>query len=53
VTLSIVPLIALAGGIYAYITIGLIAKVRKSYVKASQVAEEVSLVMLGQTTLTN
>ncbi|KAH8513874.1 hypothetical protein H0E87_006935 [Populus deltoides] len=41
VTLSIVPLIALAGGIYAYITIGLIAKVRKSYVKASQVAEEV------------
>ncbi|KAF9685555.1 hypothetical protein SADUNF_Sadunf03G0066700 [Salix dunnii] len=41
VTLSIVPLIALAGGIYAYVTIGLIAKVRKSYVKASQVAEEV------------
>ncbi|KAJ6695823.1 ATP-BINDING CASSETTE SUB-FAMILY B [Salix koriyanagi] len=41
VTLSIVPLIALAGGVYAYITIGLIAKVRKSYVKASQVAEEV------------
>lgn len=41
VTLSIVPLIALAGGIYAYITIGLIAKVRKSYVKAGQIAEEV------------
>ncbi|KAL9387392.1 hypothetical protein Peur_020516 [Populus x canadensis] len=41
VTLSIVPLIALAGGIYAYVSIGLIAKVRKSYVKASQVAEEV------------
>ena len=53
VTLSIVPLIALAGGIYAYVSIGLIAKVRKSYVKASQVAEEVSLVMLSQTTLTN
>uniref|UniRef100_A0A6N2JYJ3 Uncharacterized protein n=1 Tax=Salix viminalis TaxID=40686 RepID=A0A6N2JYJ3_SALVM len=41
VTLSIVPLIALSGGVYAYITISLIAKVRKSYVKASQVAEEV------------
>lgn len=41
VTLSIVPLIALAGGLYAYITIGLIAKVRKSYVKAGQIAEEV------------
>lgn len=41
VTLSIVPLIALAGGIYAYITIGLIAKVRRSYVKAGQIAEEV------------
>ena len=53
VTLSIVPLIALAGGVYAYITIGLIAKVRKSYVKASQVAEEVSLVILSQKTLTN
>ncbi|KAF9689644.1 hypothetical protein SADUNF_Sadunf01G0113700 [Salix dunnii] len=41
VTLSIVPLIALAGGIYAFITISLIAKVRKSYVKAGQIAEEV------------
>ena len=48
VTLSIVPLIALAGGIYAYVSIGLIAKVRKSYVKASQVAEEVSLVILSK-----
>jgi Pyruvate/2-oxoacid:ferredoxin oxidoreductase delta subunit len=47
VTLSIVPLIALAGGIYAYITIGLIAKVRKSYVKAGQIAEEVSLIILN------
>ncbi|KAJ8773928.1 hypothetical protein K2173_009359 [Erythroxylum novogranatense] len=41
VTLSIVPLIALAGGIYAYVTIGLIARVRKSYVKAGEIAEEV------------
>ncbi|CAJ1931114.1 unnamed protein product [Sphenostylis stenocarpa] len=41
VTLSIVPLIALAGGLYAYVTIGLIAKVRKAYVKAGEIAEEV------------
>ena len=47
VTLSIVPLIALAGGIYAYITIGLIAKVRKSYVKAGQIAEEVRIYLLS------
>lgn len=42
VTLSIVPLIALAGGVYAYIATGLIARVRKSYVKAGEIAEEVS-----------
>lgn len=41
VTLSIVPLIALAGGIYAYVTIGLMARVRKSYIKAGEIAEEV------------
>ncbi|KAJ9152445.1 hypothetical protein P3X46_026010 [Hevea brasiliensis] len=41
VTLSIVPLIALAGGCYAFVTIGLIARVRKSYVKAGEIAEEV------------
>lgn len=41
VTLSIVPLIALAGGIYAFVATGLIARVRKSYVKAGEVAEEV------------
>ncbi|CAI0471011.1 unnamed protein product [Linum tenue] len=41
VTLSIVPFIALAGGIYAYVTIGLLARVRKSYVKAGEIAEEV------------
>ncbi|KAL8552874.1 hypothetical protein ACS0TY_001523 [Phlomoides rotata] len=41
VTLSIVPLIAVAGGIYAYVATGLIAQVRKSYVKAGEIAEEV------------
>ncbi|PIN22820.1 Multidrug/pheromone exporter, ABC superfamily [Handroanthus impetiginosus] len=41
VTLSIVPLIALAGGVYAYVATGLIARVRKAYVKAGEIAEEV------------
>ncbi|XP_026454965.1 ABC transporter B family member 2-like isoform X1 [Papaver somniferum] len=41
VTLSIVPLIAIAGGVYAYVAVGLIARVRKSYVKAGEIAEEV------------
>ncbi|KAJ0431507.1 putative ABC-type xenobiotic transporter [Helianthus annuus] len=41
VTLSIVPAIAIAGGVYAYIATGLIARVRKSYVKAGEIAEEV------------
>ncbi|GLT91243.1 hypothetical protein SLE2022_091400 [Rubroshorea leprosula] len=41
VTLSIVPLIALAGGLYAYVATGLIARVRKSYVKGGEIAEEV------------
>ncbi|KAJ7943849.1 ABC transporter B family-like protein [Quillaja saponaria] len=41
VTLAIVPLIAVAGGVYAYIATGLIARVRKSYVKAGEIAEEV------------
>ncbi|XP_052210326.1 LOW QUALITY PROTEIN: ABC transporter B family member 2-like [Diospyros lotus] len=41
VTLSIVPLIALAGGVYAFVTTGLISKVRKSYVKAGEIAQEV------------
>ncbi|XP_058092238.1 ABC transporter B family member 10-like [Magnolia sinica] len=40
VTLSIVPLIAIAGGIYAYIATGLIARVQKSYVKVREIAEE-------------
>ncbi|XP_058224291.1 ABC transporter B family member 10-like [Rhododendron vialii] len=41
VTLSIVPLIALAGGVYAFVVTGLIARVRKSYVEAGEIAEEV------------
>lgn len=41
VTLSIVPLIAIAGGLYAWVATGLIARVRKSYVKAGEIAEEV------------
>ncbi|WZZ57116.1 hypothetical protein YC2023_057223 [Brassica napus] len=41
VTLSIVPLIAVAGGIYAYVSTGLLSSVRKSYVKAGEIAEEV------------
>ncbi|CAN7119326.1 unnamed protein product, partial [Brassica rapa subsp. narinosa] len=41
VTLAIVPLIAPAGGFYAFVAIGLISRVRKSYIKAGQVAEEV------------
>ncbi|KAK3428800.1 hypothetical protein EUGRSUZ_E00260 [Eucalyptus grandis] len=41
VTLSIVPLIAIAGGLYAYVATGLIARARKSYVKAGEIAEEV------------
>lgn len=49
VTLSIVPLIALAGGMYAYVATGLIARVRKSYVKAGEIAEEVSIMRLELT----
>ncbi|KAE8055652.1 hypothetical protein FH972_012479 [Carpinus fangiana] len=41
VTLSIVPLIALAGGIYAWVSFGLLGSVRKSYVEAGEIAEEV------------
>lgn len=43
VTLAIVPFIALAGGLSAYVTIGLIANVRKSYVRAGEIAQEVTL----------
>uniref|UniRef100_A0A6N2KRB9 Uncharacterized protein n=2 Tax=Salix viminalis TaxID=40686 RepID=A0A6N2KRB9_SALVM len=41
VTLSMLPFIAVAGGIYAYIATTLIVNVRKSYVEASQIAQEV------------
>lgn len=41
VTLSIVPLIAVAGGAYAFVATGLISKVRKSYVRAGEIAQEV------------
>lgn len=43
VTLSIVPLIAIAGGVYAFVATGLIARVRKSYVSAGEIAQEVYL----------
>lgn len=48
VTLSIVPLIALAGGLYAWVATGLIARVRQSYVKAGEIAEEVSSATLSE-----
>ncbi|PIA58612.1 hypothetical protein AQUCO_00500506v1 [Aquilegia coerulea] len=41
VTLSIVPLMIIAGGLHVYVATGLIASVRKSYVKAGELAEEV------------
>ncbi|KAK4252727.1 hypothetical protein QN277_014465 [Acacia crassicarpa] len=41
VTLAIVPMIALAGGLYAYVSFGLIAEVQKAYVRAGEIAEEV------------
>ncbi|KAJ0968076.1 hypothetical protein J5N97_024993 [Dioscorea zingiberensis] len=41
VTLSVVPLLAVSGGIFAYTTASFIGKVRKSCVKAGEIAEEV------------
>ncbi|ONK58954.1 uncharacterized protein A4U43_C08F1440 [Asparagus officinalis] len=41
VTLSVVPLIAITGGIYAYIASGFVAEVGKSYAKAGEIAKEV------------
>ncbi|XP_073102680.1 ABC transporter B family member 2 isoform X2 [Elaeis guineensis] len=41
VTLSVVPLIAITAGTYVYFETSLIARVRKSYVKAGEIAEEV------------
>lgn len=41
VTLSVVPLIAVSGAIFAYATAVFVAKVRKSCVEAGEIAEEV------------
>ncbi|KAF5186153.1 Abc transporter b family member [Thalictrum thalictroides] len=41
VTISILPLMIIAGGLHVYVATGLIARVRKSYVKAGEIAEEV------------
>ncbi|KAM0935671.1 putative ABC-type xenobiotic transporter [Dioscorea sansibarensis] len=41
VTLSVVPLIAVSGAIFAYATAGFVAKVQKSCVEAGEIAEEV------------
>ena len=41
VTLAIVPFIAIAGGLYAYVSFGLIAQVQKAYVRAGEIAQEV------------
>lgn len=41
VTISVVPLIAITGGIYAHIASGFMAEVKKSYAKAGEIAKEV------------
>ncbi|MCO5556390.1 hypothetical protein L7F22_009938 [Adiantum nelumboides] len=41
VTLSVVPLIALAGGLYAYILVGLTNESHDAYVKAGEITEQV------------
>ncbi|KAH9302028.1 hypothetical protein KI387_013611, partial [Taxus chinensis] len=41
VTLGIVPLIALAGGMYAFVVIDLTSRGRRAYIKAGGIAEEV------------
>lgn len=41
VTLAVVPLIALAGGSYAVIMIGLTSRSQKAYAEAGEIAEEV------------
>jgi ATP-binding cassette subfamily B (MDR/TAP) protein 1 len=42
VTLAVVPVIALAGGAYAVVMIGITSKSQKAYSKAGEIAEEVS-----------
>lgn len=46
VTLSVVPLLAITAGIYVYISTSLTARVKKSYVKAGEIAEEVNLLII-------
>ncbi|KAI5063452.1 hypothetical protein GOP47_0021999 [Adiantum capillus-veneris] len=41
VTLSVVPLIAMAGGLYAYVLVGLTNKSQEAYVKAGEISEQV------------
>ncbi|KAH7281015.1 hypothetical protein KP509_36G025500 [Ceratopteris richardii] len=44
VTLSVVPLIAIAGGSYAYVMVGLTSKSQDAYVKAGEIAEQIRTV---------
>lgn len=41
VTVAVVPLIAIAGGSYAVVMIGLTSRSQKAYSKAGEIAEEV------------
>lgn len=47
VTLAVVPLIALAGGSYAVVMIGLTGRSQKAYSKAGEICEEVCSKILG------
>lgn len=47
VTLAVVPLIALAGGSYAVVMIGLTGRSQKAYSKAGEISEEVNQLLLG------
>lgn len=40
-TLAIVLLITIAGGLYAYVNFGLIANVGKSYLRAGEITQQV------------
>jgi len=46
VTLAVVPLIALAGGSYAVVMIGLTSRSQKAYSKAGEISEEVCSLLL-------
>jgi hypothetical protein len=47
VTLAVVPLIALAGGSYAVVMIGLTSRSQKAYSKAGEISEEVCSIFRG------